>query len=90
MFTCNFTNEFKRDYKRALKRRKKMNLFESVYDHLAKSGSLPPKYKPHPLKGKWIGNIDAHIGPDWILIYRIDTEKKEVWFIRMGSHSDLF
>jgi mRNA interferase YafQ len=32
---------------------------------------LPKRYKDHPLKGNWKGYRDAHIEPDWLLIYRI-------------------
>lgn len=75
MFTCNFTNKFKKDYKKAIKRGCNMTLFEEVYDILEKNGELPAKYKPHSLTGNWIGYIDAHIQPDWILILGL-TKKK--------------
>lgn len=90
MFTCNFTTKFKKDYKQCIKRGYNMNLFESVYDILENTGELPPKYKPHNLTGNWNGFIDAHIQPDWLLIYSINTQEKTIDFIRMGTHSDLF
>jgi hypothetical protein len=31
--------------------------------------ALPEGYKDHPLKGSWQGYRDAHIEPDWLLIY---------------------
>ncbi len=49
-----------------------MKAFEHVYDILVKTGKLPAKHKPHNLSGNWKGFIDAHIKPDWILIYNID------------------
>jgi mRNA interferase YafQ len=90
MFTCNFTNKFKKDYKRAIKRGWDMNLFENVYDLLAKEGELPQNYKPHALAGNWIGYMDAHIQPNWVLIYKISKSDMSIDFVRMGTHADLF
>ncbi|MDR3136162.1 MAG: type II toxin-antitoxin system YafQ family toxin [Coriobacteriales bacterium] len=28
--------------------------------------------------------------PDWLLVYQIDDEIKEVYFVRTGTHSDIF
>jgi len=90
MFTCNFTKKFKKDYKKSIKRGYNMRLFEEVYDILEKNGELPAKYKPHPLSGNWIGYNDAHIQPDWILIFKVDKKENVIDFVRMGTHSDLF
>lgn len=90
MYSCNFTNRLKKDYKVAVKRGYNMNKFEKVYDLLEKNGELPATYKPHPLKGNWIGFMDAHIEPNWILIYRVNKNLKTIDFVRMGTHSDLF
>jgi hypothetical protein len=35
---------------------------------------LPPRCKDHALKNDWSGYRDAHIEPDWLLIYRMDQE----------------
>ncbi|MCF8371852.1 MAG: type II toxin-antitoxin system YafQ family toxin [Bacteroidales bacterium] len=90
MYTCNFTGRFKKDYKRSVKRGWNMKLFEDVYDLLEDCGEIPADYKPHPLSGKWDGFMDAHIQPDWVLIYKVDKQKNEIDFVRMGTHSDLF
>ena len=50
--------------------------------------NLPNDYKDHALKGIWIGSREAHIGPDWLLIYRWKGEVLEL--VRTGTHSDLF
>lgn len=55
---------------------------------LIEETSLPPAYRDHPLKGSWSGFRDAHIEPDWLLIYRIAGE--ELQLARTGSHADLF
>jgi len=40
------------------------------------------------LKGDWRGYRDAHIEPDWLLIYRVADN--ELHLVRTGSHADLF
>ena len=50
--------------------------------------TLPHKYRDHPLRGDWKGYHDAHIEPDWLLIYRVVGD--ELHLVRTGSHADLF
>ena len=42
----------------------------------------------HPLRGTWRGHREAHVEPDWLLIYRL--EGNELHLVRTGSHADLF
>lgn len=49
---------------------------------------LCPSYKDHLLRGNWNGYRDAHIEPDWLLIYRVSGD--ELQFARTGTHADLF
>jgi mRNA interferase YafQ len=51
---------------------------------------LSPIFKEHPLQGDYMGYLECHIEPDWLLIYRIDDTIKEVYFVRTGTHSDLY
>ena len=79
---------FKRDVKRAEKRGKDMAKLRALLTLLIEQIPLPASYKDHPLKGDWNGYRDAHIEPDWLLIYRVVEE--ELQLARTGSHSDLF
>jgi len=38
---------------------------------LVEGKPLPAIYLDHPPKGGWHGFRDAHIDPDWLLIYKI-------------------
>lgn len=58
-------------------------------DILAKGETLPPKYKNHPLKGKYKGFYDCHILPDWVLIYKIEKEKLVLLLLDIGTHADI-
>ncbi len=49
---------------------------------------LPANYQDHPLRGEWKEFCDAHIEPDWLLIYKVVGDV--VRFERTGRHSDLF
>ena len=40
------------------------------------------------LKGVWSGYRDAHLEPDWLLIYRVDGS--DLRLARTGTHADLF
>lgn len=68
----------------------KISLFEKAAVILEKNGALHTAYKPHLLHGNYSGLMECHISSDWLLIYRVKTEEKEIDLIRMGSHSDLF
>ena len=49
---------------------------------------IPAGYRDHALTGQWKGYRDAHIEPDWLLIYRVDAST--VYLARTGSHAELF
>ena len=53
MYSIKYTNKFKKDIKRCQKRGRDLNLLRDVVDMLAQTGTLPPKYKAHPLSGKY-------------------------------------
>lgn len=82
------SSQFKRDIKRLQRRGKDMNKLRRLLELLIQEIPLPPGYQDHPLRGSWKGYRDAHIEPDWLLIYRISAEELDL--TRTGSHSDLF
>ncbi|PJX19938.1 YafQ family addiction module toxin (plasmid) [Advenella sp. S44] len=88
MLTPVRSGQFKRDVKRAEKRGKDLDKLRTLLLLLIEEKPLPEKYRDHPLKGQWSGYRDAHIEPDWLLIYRVVGE--ELQLNRTGTHSDLF
>ena len=82
------TKRFDRDLKKVVKRNKDLTKLKRAVALLAEKGSLPSKYKPHPLIGNWVPSWDCHIESDWILIYQVT--KTHVYLFRTGTHSDLF
>jgi mRNA interferase YafQ len=90
MRTPVFANQFKRDYKRSQKRGYDMPKLVAVMSDLENEVPLSPQLKVHPLQGEYAGSLECHIEPDWLLIYQIDDEAKEIYFARSGTHADLF
>jgi mRNA interferase YafQ len=83
-----YSGQFKRDVKQSQKRGKDMSKLKTLLSLLIEGGPLPAIYLDHPLKGDWKGFRDAHIEPDWLLIYKIMGDV--VRFERTGRHADLF
>ena len=82
------TGQFKKDIKRLKKRGKDLEKLGDVVRLLAADEPIEEKHRDHALIGKWAGSRDCHIEPDWILIYRNETDA--LYLERSGSHSDLF
>lgn len=82
------SGQFKRDVKLAQKRGKDMGKLRTLLGLLIEGASLPKEYKDHPLKGDWVGIRDAHMEPDWLLLYRVDGD--DLHLVRTGTHADLF
>lgn len=84
------SNRFKKDLKFAAKRGYDLDLLSKVVDLLAAQEKLPAKYKDHELVGNYIGFRECHIQPDWLLVYRIQSDALILFLSRTGTHSDLF
>jgi len=81
---------FNKDLNLMKKQHKDIPQLRDVMRMLIQEIPLPPKYKNHPLHGKYQGKWECHIEPDWLLIYRIEKTKRQIIFYRTGSHSDLY
>lgn len=83
-----YSGQFRRDVKQSQKRGKDIAKLKTLLELLIEGEPLPTIYLDHPLKGDWRGYRDAHIEPDWLLIYKITGDL--VRFERTGRHTDLF
>ena len=83
-----YSGQFKRDVRQAQKRGKDMEKLKKILRLLIEEKPLPAFCLDHPQQGPWRGFRDAHIEPDWLLIYKIAGNV--VRFERTGRHSDLF
>jgi mRNA interferase YafQ len=80
--------QFRRDVKRAERRGKDMGRLRALVSLLCEGAPLPPRYRDHALKGTWAGWRDAHIEPDWLLLYCVAGD--DLLLARTGTHADLF
>lgn len=85
-----YTSQFKRDYKKAKKQRRDLDQLKKVIVMIQNQETLPDKYRDHKLTGDYVGFKECHIGPDWLLVYRIDDDRLILTLARLGSHSELF
>jgi len=83
-----YSGQFKRDVRLAQKRGKDMEKLKALLALLIEGKPLPATYLDHSLAGGWRGFRDAHIEPDWLLLYKIGADP--VRFERTGRHTDLF
>lgn len=90
MLKLRYQAKFKRDYKKISKRGCDVKFLKQVLELLCHEQTLPPKYRDHELIGIYKGYRECHINPDWLLIYRIDSDILTLSLIRTGTHSDLF
>ena len=92
MLKPKFTGQFKKDYKQALKRGCDSNKLWEVITMLVEEKPLPVSKRDHALTdSRTYKNMrECHIEPDWLLIYKIESEVMLLKLVRTGSHSDLF
>ena len=90
MYSIDTTNKFEKDYVRCSKRGLNIDLLKKAVKLLEEDGILPASYKPHKLKGDFVGFWEAHILPDWLLIWDLNVKVKHISLIRTGTHSDLY
>ena len=88
-YTIKTTTQFKKDYKLAMRRGLNMKLLDDIIILLSQEIPLPFKNKDHALSGNWHGHRECHISPDWLLIYRIESDTLVLTLTRTGTHSDL-
>ncbi|MCK9438869.1 MAG: type II toxin-antitoxin system YafQ family toxin [Patescibacteria group bacterium] len=90
MFELKYSKSFKKDIK--IYRYNKITLFEleKILDILISGKELPYKNLNHKLIGDFFDCFECHIRPDVLLIYKIDYLTKNIFLLRIGTHSKLF
>ncbi len=83
-----YTKQFNKDIKLNKKRQKNIKKLKEVIELLIGEKKLPDKNRDHKLLGNFTECRECHIEGNWLLIYRV--EGNQIFFIRTGTHSDLF
>jgi mRNA interferase YafQ len=72
-----------KDVIKARKRGKNLDKLKSLLRLLIHQTPLHETYQDHPLRENRKGYRDAHVEPDWLLLYRVDGE--EFQLVRTGT-----
>lgn len=88
MRSATYSGQFRRDVKRLEKRGRDLEKLKRLIELLLEGEPLPAQYRDHPLKHQWTGYRDAHVEPDWVLIYSVTGGG--VHLERTGTHEELF
>lgn len=83
-----YTRQFERDTKRMKKRGKNIEKLKIIIRTILVEEPLDLIHRDHKLIGNWVGRRGCHIESDWLLIYKVESDR--VVFERTGTHSDLF
>lgn len=90
MYQIASVTRFEKDVKTCKKRGYDLTLLLTAIKTLEKTGTLPTSMKPHKLKGNFVHHWEAHLKPDWLLIWLIDEKEQIITLVRTGTHADLF
>jgi len=91
MYEIYYTNEFKKQLKLMLKRGKSAKVMNCAIEILGETGTLPfVPYRTHKLSGNLANHWEAHLEPDWLLIWKVDNRKVTISLTNTGTHTDLF
>ncbi len=88
--TLRVATRFRRDMQKMVRRRKDLTKLQHVIESLVAQQPLAPRYHDRALTGLLKTMRDLHVEPDWLLIYRIDYERRELILLRTGTHADIF
>lgn len=90
MYRIKFTHQFKKSLRLCVRRGLDIGKIETAIDLLQHTGTLPDKYSPHALFGNRMGQMEAHLESDWLIIWETNDRELILYLVDTGSHSDLF
>lgn len=85
-----YSNKYKKSLKKCVKRGLDIEKLRTAIDILCEKGSLPIEYRPHKLSGKFKGNWECHIEPNWLLVWSQNDTELTLLMLDTGTHSDIF
>ena len=74
-----------------IKRGKSADVPNNAIEILGNTGTLPViPYRTHKLSNNFAGHWEAHLEPDWLLIWKKDDNIMTLTLTNTGTHADLF
>ena len=89
-YSIETTRKFDKALKKCIKRGLDISKFKECVRILSEEGKLPPKYQPRKLSGKFKGNWECHIEPNWLLVWSQNDTELTLLMLDTGTHSDIF
>ena len=89
-YQIQYSNRFKKALKQCAKRGVDIEKLREVIKLLETTGTLPPKYRPHKLSGRYENTWECHIESDWLLVWQQNDTELILLLIDTGTHADLF
>ena len=83
------TKAFIRDVATAKRRGLDISKLNEVVGALALGQRLHESKRDHALRGEYKGCRECHIAPDWLLVYRRNSEELVLLLVRTGTHRDV-
>ena len=80
------TKRYKKDYRCLRRSSVDIGKLEYVIDQLACGEILADRYRDHALKGELKGTRACHIGPDWLLRYKKESDQLLLLLLSTGDH----
>jgi mRNA interferase YafQ len=90
MLKPELSNRFKRNYNLLIRRGYDIAKLDAVVIILLNQLPLEPQHRDHPLKGKWHSYRGCHIADDWVLVYKVDSDRLKLMLSRTGTHVDVY
>ena len=70
--------------------KKFVKIYWRILDQSLENQITLKNIKDHELSGGYDGFRELHVQHDWLIIYKVDHQAKEISFARTGTHADLF
>ena len=91
-FTIFYSPQFQKGRDLAIRRGLDVSKLDEAVAILASGETPPRRLADHPLKGRWLGCRECHIGgakSDWVLIYQKFADKVLLYLVKTGYHREL-
>lgn len=89
-YHVSISKRFKKNVKLCQKRGYPMERLREAIALLAADGCLPAHFRPHMLHGNHDGEWEAHLAPDWLLVWEQNDNELTLLLLQTGTHSDIF
>lgn len=92
MLKIKIEKSFKKDVEKAKRSgqytKEDFELLKRIIGDLENGREIPTKYRRHLLKGNMKNYEVIHLKPDWLLVFKIETEY--LYLVMLGKHTQVY